>query len=159
MPVFNPEKVTQLRESADKLEAQATEKMAEFNKYRSDIAWLTQPANPNSPFAKRRQKAVDRYGEGLRLMGTVKKLRERADRYERSGMRTAGDAEAARQAERDAADQLIGKGSTVKHAVFGTGVVQRVNRKTFSVEIVYPWGARTMALDKSQCQLVDGSPA
>lgn len=144
-------RVVRLRARAERLELDAQSKMAEFERNRQDIAWLTQPANPNTGFGKQRQKIVDRYGVGLSMLAEARDLRERADRLERQGARVAGDRERQREAERQAQDTIIGKGSRVRDFAFGLGTVTRVNQKTYSVK--FDASGSTYARDKTYVTL------
>lgn len=144
-------KAARLRARAERLEKEAEAKMAAFNHYRQDWAWVTQPANPNRGFGKQRQQITDRYGKGLELMVEAKTLRERADELERTGGRVKGDAERRHEEQRAANDAVIGVGATVRDFAFGIGTVVRVNKKTYTVE--FPSGSR-YARDKMFVQLV-----
>lgn len=127
-------KIERLRKRAARLEAEARVKMAEFDRNRQDIAWLTQPANPNSTFGRQRRRVYERYDKGLQMLAEARELRDRADRLERHGIPEKGDAERRRQRRREAADRVITVGSRVSHPMGGHGTVIRVNRKTYRVE-------------------------
>lgn len=128
-------KIARMRAKADRLDRDAESKMSEFNRARGDIAYLTQPAGPRSAFGRQRQLTMDRYGKGLEMQMEAQKLRERADELERHGAVVAGDAERERQRRREAADRIIGVGSTVLDMAYGlSGTVARVNRKTYTIQ-------------------------
>ena len=63
----------------------------------------------------------------------VEALRERINNLRSFGARVAGDAERSRDAKRQAADKWVSVGATVHDAVFGQGVVVKVNRKTYTI--------------------------
>jgi Domain of unknown function (DUF3560) len=72
--------------------------------------------------------------------------KQKAENILKYGSRVAGDAERAREAKREAADQSITVGSIVKDAVFGQGEVLKVNKKTYTVRFS---PTLTCARDKS----------
>src|SRR5688500_14483089 len=122
-----------LIEEAKKLDERARKLMEPYEAKHFDLAWHTQPALPNTPFAKRREKVHQNYLTGLELLNQARKLRDRAlslsvDREERNQRRLDE-----LQRERDQADAVLEKGSRVRHKYFGTGEIIRVNRITYQV--------------------------
>lgn len=67
--------------------------------------------------------------------------------------RIKGDAARAAQARRDAADALISKGDLVENVVYGRGIVEKVNKKTYT--IAFKDGGYKTTLDKGWCKLVE----
>lgn len=95
--------------------------------YSRDWAFVTQPGH--IPARARWNAAVDRE---LESVAKARQMRARANSL-RSGVRVAGDREAQREREREAVRTWIAKGQRVRTVHYGTGVVQRVNRKTVSI--------------------------
>lgn len=150
MPVFKPDQVAKLRKRAAKKRAQAEGMMREFNHYRQDHAFIFQPRMGTS-FDRRRDKIFAQYRKGSEIMLEAEKLEERADRYEKYGFPVAGDREKARQARREAADQVITVGSRISDPILGHGTVTKVNKKTYRVNFDRGFSQLT---DKSWAKLL-----
>lgn len=150
MATIPTEKIERLRAKAARLQAQAAPMRAEFERNRQDHAYIFQPANPNSPFGKRRARAVDRYTKGNSLLLEAEELRAKADRLERYGIPEAGDAARRLQRQRDRADDALAVGDRVHVAVYGVGTIAKVNKVTFKVEL--DGIGRAMNVDKSMCK-------
>lgn len=134
MAIIPTQKIERLRERAARLEREGNAKRAEWERYRGDVAFLTQPAGRGSAFGRRRQRIFDRYVKGGELLIKAQELRAQADRLETYGIPEKGDAERRRQRRRDAADTVIAVGSRVSHPMGGFGTVLKVNKKTYRVE-------------------------
>lgn len=139
-------KLARMRAKAERLEKIAEQKQAGFNKYRGDIAFLTQPASPSSSFGKQRARLYGSYDKGIALQVEADELRKKAEWIERRGVAVKGDAERKRQAQREQMDQLIRVGSKVYDFAFREGEVTRVNKKTYTIR--FPSGF-TCARDKA----------
>jgi hypothetical protein len=136
-----------LRAQADRLEAQAEQKMQEFKSYHGDHGFMFQPAKANSPFAKRRARITDRYEAGLQLLTEADELRKKADWIDAGKAQVKGDAERKRQATRDALDKLITVGTRVHDFCFGDGEVVRVYPKSYRIK--FDRTGSTFSRDKS----------
>jgi hypothetical protein len=126
-------KIQRLRSKAERLKKIAEEKQAELNRYRGDIAFITQPASKSSAFGRRRQKIHGRYDAGIKLLAEASDLRKKADWLEKQGAIVKGDAERKRQALREELDKVISVGTSVNDYIFGAGEVMRVNKKTYTI--------------------------
>lgn len=142
-------KVERIRAHAERLQKEAGGKMAAFEEYRHDIAFVTQPGH--IPF---REKVMRRYEKGLEMVSEALELEKKADWLERGRARIAGDAERARQAKRDELDKLVSVGSRVYDFSFGEGTVVKVNKKSYSVK--YDRSGSTCARDKSYFKVLRG---
>jgi hypothetical protein len=131
----------QLIQKAERLEADAGRRAAPMEAMRGDTAFFTQPGQ--IPYRDRIFKAYDRAGE---LFGEAREARERAEGVMRYKTRVAGDAEKRRQAEREALDVLISKGSRVHDPVGGDGEVLGVFKKSYRIKFDRGF---TWARDKS----------
>lgn len=165
MPTYPTDRIERLRQRAAKLEALAGDLQAEINRHRGDIAYHTQPAVPNSPFSKRRDRAWVRYRKGAQFLAEAEKLRAKADRWEQHGIPTKGDAEQGHQRMRDAIDAAVSKGDTAYSPLYGSGEVLRVNRKTlrvrFRMRTPSPLTGRDtydMTLDKTLFTVLEDRP-
>lgn len=130
-------KAAKLRARADRLERQAETLCADYNHYSQDLAWITQPALPNSRFGKRRNKIRERYNRGLQLYQEVDRIREFAKHLELDPTTVLADAAARRQAQADAIDKLVTVGCTVHSHGYGNFTVIKINRETYTVRHKY----------------------
>ena len=80
----------------------------------------------------------------------AEKHRQKANNILKYQTRVAGDAERARQIEREKLDQVISVGSRVTDFIFGSGVVVKVNRKTYTIKFD---SGGTYAREKTYCRL------
>src|SRR5260221_3330220 len=126
-------KIERLRRRAERLEKLADEKQAAFNAHRGDIAFLTQPASKSSAFGRQRDRIYKRYDQGIKLQTEANEAREKADYLEKRGAAVKGDAERARQKEREQRDKIISVGSKINDFAYGKGAVIRVNKKTYTI--------------------------
>jgi len=95
--------------------------------YTGDTAFNTQPGH--IPLRARVIKQNDRAFESLSI---AREFDAKAQKL-RANVRVAGDAEARRQATREACLSWIKKGMTVQTAHFGPGIVEKVNKKTATI--------------------------
>ena len=124
---------------AEKRESKANAALNSHPEMRHDWAFITQPGRI---IARERMNAADdRAFESLKI---ADRMKDKAESLRH--VRVAGDAERKRQAERDAMDTLVGKGSRVHDFCFGSGVVVGVYPKSY--RIAFDRGC-TYARDKS----------
>lgn len=135
----DPEEIRNYRQEAadrraDKYEewaAKRRERAAGLHKqndpYRGDIAFNTQPGHiPERARAIRRtEKAWEHSETAARFEAKAENLRH---------VRVAGDAERRHQARRDVNDTAIAKGSKIVDAVFGTGTVLGIFKKSYRIK-------------------------
>ena len=144
-------KAERLDARAGRLKGEAKGKMADFNRMRGDLAFVTQPGH--FPW---RDKILNRYDKGLELLGEARELEDRAQNI--CKVRMKGDAEKLRQKKRDFLDTLISKGSRVTDFAFGPGVVVSVHKKSYRIKFDGrcgdPW---TCSRDKSYVRPLEGS--
>jgi len=127
---------------ADRLDTEAERRAAPLEAMRGDIAFFTQPGR--IPFRERIFKSFDKAGE---LAKEARELRERADGVLKYRTCVAGDAERRRQAKREALDAILGKGARVHDAVFGSGEIVSVHKKSYRIK--FDRSGSTYARDKS----------
>ena len=120
-------KAERLYNKADRLEKEADQKMAAFNYFRKDIAFLTQPGHIPG-----RQKIVDRYNKGYELLKEAEETRNKAGSITK--IQVAGDAERKRQQLRELLDTKISKGSRVHDFCFGDGEVVSIHKKSYRIK-------------------------
>lgn len=126
-------------EWAAKREKAATAALNSYPSIRHDWAFITQPGR--IPFRDRMNKADDRACESLKV---AEGMRSKADSLRH--VKVAGDAERRRQAERDALDKIITKGSRVTDVFCGDGTVIGVYHMSYRIR--YDRGF-THSVDKS----------
>ena len=130
---------------AEKRREKAGAVLAHNAHYTEDIAFLTQPGR--LPIRDRVYAQNDRACESLNVAsGFIEKARALRK------VRVAGDAEKKRQETRDALDQLITKGSTVRDFCFGQGVVVQVCKKSYRIRFE---SGNIYARDKSYVQPIE----
>ena len=132
-------KADRYEEWAEKREVKATAQLNSHPSIRHDWAFITQPGR--IPFRERMNRSDDRAMESLNM---AKGMRNKADSLRH--VKVAGDAERKRQAIREALDKIIGKGCRVADAVFGTGEVISVHKKSYRIKFDRGF---TYARDKS----------
>jgi len=137
-------KAERLNNKASRLERMANEKQAGFDKYRGDIAFLTQPGH--IPF---RRKLIDRYDKGIELRNEAEKAKERAESISNS-IRVKGDAERKHQAKRDFMTTNVKIGDKVNWMHTKELEVLKINKKTFTLK--GDFGKFTA--DKCLCSLI-----
>lgn len=143
------EKAVDYRQRARKLERQASGELDDVRKQRDSIPF-GQPIlvghhseGSHRNFLNRMNRKEDKAIEKLRK---ADEYQGRANTLERRSGQPKGTAEAKRQAKREVADKTIGKGTKIKHPVYGEGTVTRVNKKTFTAQ--FSKGFKT-TIDKS----------
>lgn len=112
---------------ATKREVKATAQLNSHPTLRSDIAFNTQPGH--IPLRARMIKADDKAFESL---DKAESMRNKAESLR--NVRVAGDAERQRQQIREKLDTIIQKGTIVYDAVFGTGEVVGVYKKSYRIK-------------------------
>jgi len=112
---------------AKKREEKAQAQLNSCPNVRHDIAFNTQPGH--IPFRERMNQADDRAYESLQK---AKRMKEKAESLRHP--RVKGDAERKREEKRERVRQWIKKGMMVQTGVYGQRRVQRVNKKTVTVE-------------------------
>ncbi len=123
---------------AGKRERKANAQLNSNPEIRHDWAFITQPGH--IPMRAQMIKADDRAFESLQV---AEGFREKAKNL--LNVRVAGDAERKYQAQRDANDLLIHKGSKITDIVFGGGTVISIHKKSYRIQ----WDSgRTWARDK-----------
>lgn len=130
---------------AEKREQRAEVALNSFPTMRHDWAFITQPGH--IPERARMNKADDRAHESLKV---AEGFRNKAESLR--NVRVAGDAEARREAKRQANDALISKGSRVYDVVFGEGTVLSIHKKSYRIQFKSKSGQDqffTCARDKS----------
>ena len=135
-------KADRLMARAERLEGEAAQRRAPWDRMRGDIAFVTQPGY--IPERARMLRGVDKAAELSQEAGAA---RERADGIMRYKTAIKGDAERRRQAEREALDRILGKGSRVFDPVFGSGEIVQVCKKSYRIK--FDKSGNTWARDKS----------
>jgi predicted GNAT superfamily acetyltransferase len=122
-------KADRLLAKADRLDAEAERRAAPLEAMRGDTAFFTQPGR--IAYRDRIFQSYDKSGE---LAKEAKETRERAEGIMKDKTRVAGDAERRRQAEREALDSVLGKGSRVHDFCFGDGEIVSVHKKSYRIK-------------------------
>jgi hypothetical protein len=142
-------KAAQYLEWAGKAEAKSKQIYSSWSEAHKDFDW-TQPILRGHHSQKRHEKIYERRDAMHRTINELdakaKRFREKAENLIAFANRNKGDAEAKREEQRAKADEQITVGSTVYDWCFGSGVVERVNKKTYSIR--FASGSR-YARDKS----------
>lgn len=120
--------------------AQATLKHNET--YTGDYAFNTQPGH--IPLRARVIAQNDKAFESLR---TAERFKEKARSLR--NVRVAGDAEKVRQAKREAVLSWLKVGMKVHTAIYGQGVVEKINKKTAKIKETGASGTYTVNIDLS----------
>lgn len=130
-------KAQNYRKWADANEAKANKIHEDWRKVYGSFDW-TQPILRGHHSQRAHERVYERrdamHRKVAELYEKAKRMREKATNLEHFANTNKGDAEARRQAVRDANDASITKGATVHDACFGAGVVVRVNKKTYSIQ-------------------------
>lgn len=113
-------------EWAEKREKRANAALNSHPEVRHDWAFITQPGR--IPFRERMNRADDRAFESLKVADGF-----RAKAASLRHIRVAGDAEAKRQAKREAVRAILKIGMRVDTVIYGEGVVEKINRKTATI--------------------------
>jgi len=130
---------------AAKREKDATARLNTLPEVRHDWAFITQPGH--IPLRARMNKSDDIAYESL---GKASEMRQKAESLRNVSVKE--DAERRRQAEREAQDKVIGKGSRVRDFMFGEGTVVGVYKKSYRVR--FAESGSTYARDKTFVRLV-----
>lgn len=145
-------KAARLRLWADSAEKKADKERAKHSGYSGDYAFVTQPLLVGHHSYNRMKNLRDRISrqmdKEMEYRRTAQSYRERAERIE-AGVRVAGDAERARQTQREQMDTLVQVGARVRDAVFGEAEIVRINKKTYTLKFSSGWKC---ARDKSFIQ-------
>jgi hypothetical protein len=126
----------------------------------SDWAFISEPIKIGHHSEGRHRRLRERISRRMDAQYELRKkaggYRQKAENILKFGTRVKGDAEQARQKERDEADRVIAVGSKVKDFCFGLGIVTRVNKKTYSIRFS---SGGTYARDKSFIRPISGESA
>lgn len=95
--------------------------------YRGDIAFNTQPGH-----IPERARVIRRTEKAFEHASTAQRFRDKAENLRK--VRVAGDAEKARQAQREVTLQWLRVGMRVDTCHYGIGTVAKINRKTATIE-------------------------
>lgn len=125
---------------AEKREQKANVQLNSNPSVRHDWAFITQPGH--IPMRAQMIKADDKAFESLQV---AERFRNKADSLRH--VRVAGDAERRYQAQREANDSVIQKGSKVVDIVFGEGTVISIHKKSYRIQ--WDRSGSTWARDKS----------
>lgn len=123
----NERKAERYEEWADKREVRANSQLNSMPEVRHDWAFITQPGH--IPMRARMIAADDKAYESL---NKASEMRGKANSLRH--VQVAGDAERRRQAQREALDKVISKGSQVVDAVFGLGEVIGIYSKSYRIK-------------------------
>jgi hypothetical protein len=119
---------------AERLEKLADQQSAKLKPY-DDWAFWSQPILVGHHSEKGHRKLRDRLDtamtKSVQYATEAAELRQAAEPQK---ARIAGDAERARQAERDALDKIIAVGTRVMDFAFGKGTVVRIHKKSYTVK-------------------------
>lgn len=141
-------KASKLDEWAEKREQKAAAVLnVSEDHYSRDWAFITQPGHIPA-----RARWIEKTDRELESLQKAREMRTRADNLR--NVRVAGDKERKREAERAAVRLWIKKGQKVSSALYGVGVVMRVNQKTATVQNTHCNGY-TCPLDLSWLTLVE----
>lgn len=125
---------------ATSAEAKADALVANHNR---DWAFISQPGH--LPGRAREMRQTDR---AMELRQKAEAYRDKASNLQRLATTQKGDAESARQVERDAKSGYA-PGDIVLTILYGPREIVRVNRKTFTVRDSF---GGTMTVDKAHCK-------
>lgn len=130
------EKAKKYIEWADKAEQKSKDLHATFQAVYKNFDW-TQPILRGHHSQRRHEKVFDHreamMNKTVELDTKAKRFREKAVNLTAFANRNAGDAECQREEKRKIADQAITIGSQVVDWCFGSGIVERVNKKTYTI--------------------------
>jgi len=122
-------------ERASKRRADAERLVAVDRERMNDIAFVTQPGR-----MPERQRAIKRGDKAANLEGEAQEMERKATRRK---ARVKGDAEAAKEAQRELVRQWIEAGMEVRHTILGRCTVVKVSRKTARVRLARTGNAYT----------------
>ena len=133
------QKAEKYEEWASKRECKVNTQLNSHSEIRHDWAFITQPGH--IPMRAQMIKSDDRAYESLQV---AEAFREKAHNLRK--VRVAGDAERKYQAQREANDLLIQKGSKITDIVFGEGTVISIHKKSYRIQ--WDKSGRTWSRDK-----------
>lgn len=139
-------------EWAGKRRHSATAVLEQNRVFTDDIAFNTQPGH--IPLRARVIAQNDRAGESLAIAAAFE---AKADSLR--CVRVAGDAEARRQATREAVRTVLRVGMRVDTGIYGHGIVKRINRKTATIGSTGASGTYRVAVDLSFLRPLEGTPS
>ena len=143
-----------LRERAELADKRADKVAKRISKGELEFLGLCEPVKIGHHSQRRHEKLIKRAQDAFFKEGEERNyaqtLRSRADWVMPAAVK--GDAERARQERRDAAEALIGLGDIVHSALYGQGVVTKVNKKSFTVNITER--GFVITVDKSHARLI-----
>lgn len=124
-----------------------------FKSQYKDFDW-TQPILLGHHSQRRHEKVFERRDSMMRkvheLDAKAKSHRSKAENLLAFANRNKGDAEAKREEQRALADKQVSVGSQVFDFCFGNGIVERVNKKTYTIR--FPSGSK-FTRDKSYIRI------
>lgn len=143
-----------LLKRADAADRRADKASKRISTHEKDFLRLCEPVKIGHHSQRRHEKLIKRaqdafFAEGAERL-KAQKLRNSAEWIAPAAIK--GDAEARRQAKRDAVAGLFAIGDTVACIMFGQGVITRINAKTFTV--THSTRGFTFKLDKGAATLV-----
>ncbi len=123
-------------EWAEKAEQKAKSIYHNWCEQYKDFDW-TQPILRGHHSQKRHEKIYERrntiHTKVQELEQKAKRLREKATNLEMFANRNKGDAERARDIRREQASNVFKENSEIYDFAYGSGIVKKVNKKTFTV--------------------------
>ena len=130
-------KIELWRQHAARLDAQGQAIDARLKPY-DDYAFWTEPIKIGHHSEQRHRRLRERLStlmdKKLDLWKQARDLRDRADRLERQGATIKGDAAQRREERREQVKTSgVGVGSRIHNAIYGNGVVTKVNKNTYTV--------------------------
>jgi Domain of unknown function (DUF3560) len=129
-------KAARLRQWAESADKKAAEWKAKHEPYTTDWQFVTQPILVGHHSERRHRNLKARIAKQIEkhfmFSNHAEELRRRAKSIE-TNVRVAGDAERARREKRLYADKTYTKGSTLVDPVYRDGVIERVNKKTYTI--------------------------
>ena len=144
-----------LRKRADQADARAERHKGQYAHYKADFGFMTEPIKIGHHSENRHRNLRNKISGSMdrEMQERIKadKLRHAADWV--APAQVKGDAEARRQKIREVADKVIGIGDYIESGMYGAGVVQKVNKKTFTVS--FRDGAFKQTIDKSWARLIE----
>lgn len=130
-------KAEQYLEWAEKAEAKAKSLQDNFDKIYGDFDW-TQPVLLGHYSQRKHERVFETrnsvFSQIAELEKKAKRHREKAENLQAFADRNKGDAEKARQEQRDLSDELYTVGSRVYDWSFGSGTILKVNKKTYRIK-------------------------
>lgn len=140
---------------ADNADKRADQAYNRIGGHERDFLKLAEPIKVGHHSEGRHRKLIQRYNDAMSKSceesATAAKLRQRAEWMQPAQVK--GDAERAKEAEREAARASIFVGDYIDTVVFGKGIVLKRNAKTFSVKIES--SGRVLAAQQHWCKLIE----